>query len=263
MTELEFLYSFLGLAVVLAPLMTNRFFLKDSKAYSVAHRISLLVLLTAALLNQPSLVFIWPLFCAFGFFLHLKNEQRMIFSAVGIAGCIPFVFSLISSVWLVAGANDLRLLGYDPAWSYYAALHGSYLGWILTGCLAFLSRRDRSDRVDLWGCYSCFVLFLLVAFGIDGVPWIKRIGVVGLSALLPFLIGRYAFTRGRGNRRSVFLARLSLCSIVFSMALAILNEFWAAAPRVAFGVPVMVFTHGLVNALFTIPSFLLALFLEE
>lgn len=262
MTELIYLNLFLSVAYVLAPLMTNRFFLNSSKIYSDAHKIALAVLLIGVFLNLNYLAGVWPLFCAFGFFLYLKKEFRLIISLKGFATCIPFLFSLISATWFFAGVNDLRLLGYNRTWSFYAALHGSFLGWMFVGCLAFLSRRQNSSKLYVSGCYFSFIFFLFIAFGIDGTPYIKRIGVVGFSLIVPLLIGLYAFSLKKENRYSRYLAALCLFSIVTSMTLAILNEFWINIPRMALGIPIMVFTHGLLNAIVAIPCFFLAIRLE-
>lgn len=261
--ELILLNFFLSVAFVLAPLMTNRFLLNDSKVYSEAHKTAIAVLLIGLVLNLNFLAIIWPLFCAFGFLLFLRKEYQIVFSARGLATCIPFLFSLISATWFFSGVNDLHLLGYNRTWSFYAALHGSFLGWMFVGCLVFLSRRKRLANLYLWGCFLSLIFFLFVAFGIDGTPYIKRIGVVGFTLIVPLLIGSYTFNLKIENRNSRYLAALSLLSIIASMTLAILNEFWVGAPRVALGLPVMVFAHGFMNAILTIPCFFLAIRLEN
>ncbi len=259
MTELSILNLFLCVAFILAPFMTNNFFLGGSAIYSRAHASSLFVLLLAMIFELRCAYIAWPIFCIFGFFLYLKQERQLILSTKGIASCIPFVFSLISSVWFVAGANDLRLLGYNENWSYYAALHGSILGWLFVGCLAFLSKSPRASRLYLFGCYICLFLFLFVAFGIDGVPYIKRIGVIGLSVLVPLSIGFFLFKLKKEKRLSIILSVISLFSIILAMAIAILNEFWVGIPRVVFGMPFMTATHGVINTIFTLPCFYLAI----
>ncbi|HYX36303.1 MAG TPA: hypothetical protein VE954_24630 [Oligoflexus sp.] len=259
MTELTLLILLLCVAFVLAPVMTNRFFLNDSRVYADVHKVSLIILLIGPALNSNHSAVVWLVFCAFGFLLYLKKEYKTIFSIQGMASCFPFVFSLISAVWFVSGVIDLRLLGYDRTWSLYAALHGIFLGWLFIGCLAFLSKRPIPYKGYLWGCYLCFIFFLLVAFGIDGVASIKRIGVVGLSLIVPFLIGIYAFNLKKGHKLSFLFAMLSLCSIIISMTLAILNEFWTGFPRFAFGIPIMVLAHGLMNSIFAVPCFFLAI----
>ncbi len=264
MTESMLLHFFLGVAFVLAPLMTNHFFLNNSKRYSDAHKSVLMFLLIAACFGLNYFVIVWPLFCAFGLLLYLAKQGRLLFSINGVASSIPFLFSLISATWFFAGVNDLHLLGYNRAWSFYAALHGSFLGWIFVGGLAFLAQRPNAkNKLYLFGCYLSLILFLCVAFGIDGIPYVKRMGVVGLSLMVPILIGIYAFNLKKSRRHSRFLSILSLCSVIASMTLALLNEFWLAAPRAAFGIPVMVFAHGFLNAILTIPCFYLAIRFED
>lgn len=263
MTELMILNFFLGIAFVLAPLMTNRFFLNNSRTYSDAHKVALIILLIGAAFGLNYFAIAWPLFCIFGFFLYLAKQGRSLFLISNAANFIPFLFSLISATWFFSGVNDLHLLGYNQAWSFYAALHGSFLGWLFVGCLAFLAKRPRENNFFLFGCYLSLILFLCVAFGIDGIPYVKRIGVIGLSLMVPSLIGIYAF-KLRGNiRKSKFFSILSLCSIIASMALAILNEFWLSAPRIAFGVPIMVLAHGFLNAVISIPCLYLAIRFED
>lgn len=263
MTEILILNYFLFVAFVLGPLMTKEFFLKGSGIYSASHLVALLILLCGVLLNLSYTVFVWPMFCAFGCFLYLKGESKFIFTRQGVAGCIPFIFSLISSVWFVAGSLNLHLLGYGKAWSFYAAIHGCFLGWILVGCFAFLSGRQKSGNPYLYGVYLSFLFFLFVAFGIDGVPYIKRIGVLGFYLLIPFLIGHYTFSLRKENRISLFLSAVSFFLIFASMTLATLNEFWSGFPKIIAGIPIMVLTHGLMNALLAVPCLYLAIKLEK
>lgn len=263
MSEIFLLNLFLSVAFVLAPLMTNLFFLNNSSVYSHAHVVALIAAAIGVVLDSSFLTAVWPLFCAFGLLLYLKNEYDRIFTLKGIAAFIPFIFSIVSSIWFFAGTNDLYLLGYNRAWSFYAALHGSFLGWMFIGCLAHLSKKPNSCEFYLWGCYLSFIFFLFVAFGIDGIPYVKRIGVVGLSAVVPLSIGLYAFSLKSDNRNTRFWSGLSLFSIVVSMILAVLNEYWIAAPRIAFGLPIMVFAHGFINAIIAIPAFFLSVRLEH
>ncbi|RYZ75671.1 MAG: hypothetical protein EOP05_07190 [Proteobacteria bacterium] len=259
MTEYILLYFLLGVAILLAPLMTNGFFLRNSKLYGGAHKAAIAVLIVGVIFKLSYLSVIWPVFCVLGFLLFLSQEMKRILTFRGVATCIPFVFSIISAVWLFAGSNDLRLLGYDPSWSYYAALHGSFLGWLFVGCLAFVSQRERLNRLYIAGCYLSLVCFLLVAFGIDGVPYIKRIGVIGFAVIVPFFIALFRANLREETSRSRLLGNLSLLSVCLTMALALMNEFWIGAPRVAFGFPIMVFAHGFLNAMVTIPCFYFAI----
>lgn len=189
-SEIRLLEVLLFFSFVLAPRMANRYFLRGSKSYSKIHKITLLVLFLGALAGLPAVTFTWLLFCLYGLWVFVRNERASLFSIGGVASSIPFVFSVISALWFAAGSNDLRLLGYDRAWSFYAALHGVVLGWLFVGCMAQVAKR--MGLFYLVSCCLAFVLFLCVAFGIDGVPVIKQIGVVGFSILVPLSIYRYA-----------------------------------------------------------------------
>lgn len=274
-TEQFLLGGLLLVAALFAPLMTNNFFLKQSRSYSMLHFIAVATVAIGVFTGFTILSVVWLLFCLVGVGLHLKNDFSQLFSlksssseiatrlAPAIARGLPFVFSLISAVWFVAGSLDLKLLGYNPTWSFYAALHGSFLGWLFVGCLAFLTKRNRANPAYLYGSFLIFVLFLMVALGIDGVPYLKRIGAIGLSVAVPGLIGLYTFSLDKRNRASRRLASLSLVSILFSMTLALLNEFWIISPKQIFGLPVMVLAHGLLNAVVAVPCFYLAIRFER
>jgi hypothetical protein len=256
--ELDILQALLLCSFIAAPRMTGQFYLERPAIYRRAHALALFVVVAGAALHLPASAVIWPLFCALGFALHLRNQGGRVLSALGVATCIPFVFSLVSATWFVAGSNDLQMLGYDRAWSYYAALHGAVIGWLFVGCSAHLAMRARG-RLYLWTCYLALPLFLLVAFGIDGVPHLKRVGAVGLSIIVPLVIGRYALdVRGRA-RTSFRLAIMSWFGVVASMTLALSNELWPSFRRIVFGLPTMVLIHGCLNALVVAPGFYLAI----
>ncbi len=259
MAEISFLHFFLFVAFILSPVMTKYFFLQASKTYSFVHITSLIILLVGVVLRVEHTVIVWPIFCVYGLFLYFKSNRAILFSPKSIVKYIPFAFSLISSVWFVAGVYDLNLLGYGREWSFYAALHGAFLGWLLVGCLAFLSGKSNVSKIYQWGCYLSLLFFLLVAFGIDGVPYIKRVGVIGFSLMMPFLIGHYVHSVKKEYRLSKFLAGVSLLSIILSMAIAVLNEFWVGFPKVILGIPTMVVTHGVMNAVIAVPCFFLAI----
>jgi hypothetical protein len=236
--------------------MTNRFFLKDSTFYAFDHKI----LFAVALFDLKLFVILWPLLCLVGPVLYFGRNSQELYSARGIIPLIPFLFSFISATWLVAGTFDLKLLGYGREWSYYAAIHGAFLGWILLGCFAHLARTSETPKPYFAACLLAPVFFLLVAFGIDGVPFIKRIGVIGLAVLIP---GMMIFFAKGASRRAALLAWLSVGAIAASMLLALGNEFWLAFPRAAYGLPTMVLLHGTLNGLVAVPLFLWAVWRES
>lgn len=258
MSEQNLLDLLLVVAFAIAPRASNQLFLGGDRRYAAAHGLALLAVVASLLLGSGLGAVVWAAFCTYGIGLFLQRFRRELLSPIGIASGIPFAFSAISAVWFVAGANDLHLLGYPRTWASYAALHGSVLGWLFVGCTAHLARRPRARRVHLAGCLLSFVLFLCVAFGIDGVPHLKRIGVVGFSVLLPTILVRHALDmRDRGGK-PFFLTLASLGGLVVSMGLALLNEYWPAFPRILLGLPTMVVVHGALNVLVVVPCFWLA-----
>jgi hypothetical protein len=262
MTEAVLLHGLVLGTFIVAPRATSRLLLRPSKGYDTAHAVALCVLVVSAALDLPQAAVIWPLFCAFGVVLHLRDEGRRVFSLLGVARGIPFVFSLVSATWFVAARNDLQLLGYPPSWSFYAALHGSVLGWLVIGCTAHLASRSTTRGLYLWSCLVSLPLFLFVALGIDGVAHLKRIGAVGLSLLIPLVIGRFALELRRRSRAAFRLAVASVVAAVGTMVLALFNEFWSGFPRILLGMPTMVLLHGCVNALVVAPGYALAVALD-
>ncbi|MBK6696550.1 MAG: hypothetical protein IPG50_30825 [Myxococcales bacterium] len=192
MSELTLLRVLLLLAMAMGPLGTHRFFFAEQSRLRVgAHVLALACAALGLFLDAPVLCGAWLLFCAGSFALFLgerasREGAAALRSPDVLAASVPFLFSNIAAVWLVGGANDLRILGYGTAFSYYAALHGNVLGWILVGALAGLAQRGGPERrVYLASVLVCLVSFLLLAFGIDQLRALKPLGVVGLSLALP------------------------------------------------------------------------------
>jgi hypothetical protein len=252
------LLLFLSVAFALAPVATNLFFMGRSRAYSIAHGMALFSLLLGFTLNLTFFAIAWPLFCVFGFLLFLARTRPAPLSLAWIASTIPMVFSLISATWFTAGVFDWHLLGYSRSWSFYAAIHGSFIGWILLGCFASLAQRE-SQRVYSYGCFFIFLCFLSIAFGINGIPYIKSVGVIGVSLAIPCLMAKLTFDLGKENRRSFALAVISLVSVILALGLALLHHFWVDFPRIVAGVPTMVIIHGTLNGLIGVPCFFTAI----
>ncbi len=243
--------------------MVQKFFLKENEIYKFTHIVVLIVLVISFFFKRYEFYLVWPLFCFFGFFSYLRDSFKNLWSLEILAGGIPFVFSIIGAVWLFAGANDLGLLGYNREWSYYAALHGNYLGWLLVGAVVVISRVFATPmRICVLGSSFLF-FFLLIAFGIDGVPFIKRFGAVGMILITPILVGLYFHSLLKEKGVSRYLSGVSLISILFTLFLAASNEFGYLSVRTIMNVPSMVLLHGLVNGLVALPCLCLALFFDR
>jgi hypothetical protein len=269
MSELFLLRVLLLLAMAMGPLGTHRFsFAEPSRLRVGAHIGALACAALGLFTGAPILCVAWLLFCAVSFALFLRERVsrggvQSLRSLDVLVACVPFLFSNIAAVWLVGGSNDLRILGYDPAFSYYAALHGNVLGWILLGALAVLARARGPERAIYVACVLvCLVSFLSIAFGIDQLRALKPIGVVGLSLALP--VAHLAFLRSvwSKNRSAFALGSVSLAALVFTMVLAWQNELAIPGFVTVAGIRSMVSVHGTMNALVVAPCFLAAVTLH-
>lgn len=262
LTELHLLHAFLVLAFALGPLLNRWFFLRPDRAYRILHPVAFALTTAALLLDIPWLTGAWPAYCVYGLGLFLKQhflEERRALSLSVFAQTVPLLFSVVAAGWLFGGANDLRLLGYGRHFSYYAALHSNFLGWLLIGCIAALQRHEPRRSAYLACVGVCFVSFALIAYGIDGVPYIKVAGVAGLTLALSVAYGLF-LSASRGLARALGL--VSLLGLVATMTLAWQNEVGALAIKSLLGVRSMVSVHGLLNAALVVPTFFAAVALH-
>ncbi|MBN4049451.1 YndJ family transporter [bacterium AH-315-N03] len=264
MTELSLLRVLLLLSMAVAPLGTHRFFFAEpSRLRTAVHAGALVCAAIGLFLPAPMLCVAWLFFCVASFGQFLRHRAASLRSLPVLAACVPFLFSIIAATWLVGGANDLRILGYGPQFSYYAALHGNVLGWIMIGALAALANQDGPYRsVYLASVFACFASFLLIALGIDQLRMLKPIGVVVLSVAIP--ASQLAFLRSvwSRNKAAFALGCISFSGLVFTMLLAWRNELSMAAFPAVLQLRGMVSVHGVLNAVVVGPSFLLAVALE-
>lgn len=265
MTEPDLLRALLLFSIAVAPAGAYRLLFA---APSQGRRVALWVALacTAAGLwgPFPALCFAWPLFCVGAFAQYLWQHRADLSSARGIATCVPFVFSIIAATWLVGGANELRLLGYGLSFSYYAALHGNVLGWMILSALAALAREDSSSRpVYLVSVYVCLASFLMIAIGIDQLDALKPIGVVGLT--LALLTSHLAFLRSAWTRHKLafVLGCASFLGLAFTLTLAWRHELGLPSLPPALNVRSMVSVHGVLNTLVVAPSLMLAVLVHK
>lgn len=251
--EIIFLKLLLSVAILLGPLMSYRFFLYNFPRYRKIYYPVSVITIGSLIINIPLLIFLWPIYCLYGFYLNFVQNKQNLYSIKTIASFIPFIFSLIAAIWLLAGTNDLYLLGYNKSWSYYAALHGNYLGWLFTGCFAFLAKftPGKVGRFYTHGCFILFGLFLMIALGIDGIPYLKPIGVIGLTLLTStLLVLNWYHTK---NHKAKALLLISLVGFSFTMSLAVLKEFSTIQPAMILETPTMVIIHGMINGIVVIP----------
>jgi hypothetical protein len=263
MSELSLLHGLLLLSMVVGPFATRRLFAQSSRLRDVAHVGAFVCAAAGLFAPLPLLCVAWLVFCAAIFALFLRSRAWALGSPRVLAASVPFIFSNIAALWLVGGANNLQLLGYGAHFSYYAALHGNVIGWILIGTLAILADHDSPQRgVYVTSVLVCLVSFLLIAFGIDRLRVLKPIGVIGLSVALP--ISQLVFLRSvwSRNRPAFILGCVSLAGLVFTMVLAWRNELSMPVFPMVAGIRGMVSVHGVLNTVVVAPCFLLAIVLE-
>lgn len=263
MTELDLLRALLLLSLALAPLGTHRLLLAPSRWSTAAHASAWLCAAVGLFSSLPVLCGVWLLYCVASFAHFVRDRGARLRSPHELASCVPFVFSIIAALWIVGGANELHILGYGSTFSYYAALHGNVLGWMLVGPISVLARQDRPYRnVYLASALVSFGSFLLVAIGIDGHPAIKPVGVVGLSVAIPIAQLVFLGQAWTTNRAAFALGCASVLGLALTLILAWQHELGLLSLPETLGVRPMVSVHGLVNGLVVAPCFLMAVALE-
>lgn len=264
MTEQDLLHALLLLSLALAPLGTHRLLLPPSRWGTAAHLVAWLCAAIGLFSSLPILSAGWFLFCVASFARFVLHRAARLRSPYELAGCVPFVFSIIASVWLVGGANELHILGYGARFSGYAALHGNVLGWMMLGPIAILAKQDRPHRnLYLAAVIVSFGSFLLVAIGINGHPTIKPLGVVGLSVAIPLAQLAFLYRAWTTHRAAFALGCASVLGLAVTLALAWQHELGALSLPGVLGTRPMVSVHGLINGLVVAPCFLLAVALES
>lgn len=253
--EASLLKLYLSVAFIAAPQVTNSFFIR-SKLLSIVHLTVAVIVIFAIYSDQKALSYCWPIFCLIHLVFYFKLGTKS-----KTTNLIPFFFSFVASIWVIAGTNNYYLLGYDQNWSYYAALHGHFLGWIFFGCLAFLEQNSqRFKGFYRTATYIGVALFLLVAFGINGIPIIKAIGAIGLCILIPTTVALFCIESK--NSMAKILGQTTFALVLTSMTLAFLKEL-ALLPYIELlGARLMVSLHGLINSIFVPILFFLAIRLE-
>lgn len=259
----HFLSIVICFGYIIAPLLSNHFFLKNSKSYQWVHILSLIAVLISISGFQKMFSIVWFFFCGYGLYLYLHLHKTDLFQNKHWLGTIPFFFSLVSATWIVSGTNDFRLLGYDETWSYYAAIHGCFIGWYLLSGLCFLAIKHNHMNLLIVFIGMIVSFFFLIAIGIYQFGLFKKIGVIGYVVLFPTLVlYLYRVMDPKHNLSKIFLG-ISGFAVLISLGLAFGNEFFPSAPIYHIHQSNMVFVHGGINAFLVIPLLLGAILNEE
>ncbi len=264
MNELHLLRALLVFGCCLAPLGTDRFLLLQPKTFAWVHALAVVCVVLALFGSMPALSLGWFVYRVLILALYLRQKRAALPSLASFVTLVPLLFSIIAAGWLVGGCCALHLLGYGEAFSYYAALHGTFLGWIFVGAIAILAQEVSPQRfIYQVAVFGCLVSFLLIAFGIDGVARLKPWGVAGLSFLIPVVQLTFLRSVWRTHRIALGLGALSLGALVLTMLLAWQNELGTLTWPGFLRIRAMSSIHGFLNAVVTAPCFLLAVLLER
>ncbi len=274
---------FLLIAFILGPTLTQVFIFKGKgpKSYALIHKIVIAILIIGELAHLSVLSLVWPIFCAYGLIILLRLNGFSIFSHPltlftntfmllsnprALLELVALGFSIGGSFWFLGGVFNFDLVGYDAFWCYLTALHFNFLGWLLVGCLSYLSRYYNGihSKVFLAGGFLITGFFMLVAMGFHGVPYVKLLAVPGLSLVVPFLLFWHFVNTLKQSRIYVSLfAGISVLANLLSMVLAFAYEFSIAILGTSYNIHNMIPTHGLLNAIVVIPALLISLFLMK
>lgn len=262
MTEFDLLHILLLVSMAVAPYGTSRF-VADPSPRRVASHLGALACAAAGLFSPLRFFSVgWLIFCAgsLGLFVLRALRQHDVSRAPHrLTMAVPLLFSNIAAVWLVGGTSDLRILGYGPAFSFYAALHGNVLGWMVIGAMAALASEDPAHRrIHVTAVLVSFLSFLSIAVGIDQLRALEVVGMIGLSVAIPVSQLAFLSTVWTRHRLAFALGGVSLLGLLFTMLLAWQHELNLPTFPPALGVRSMVSVHGLLNAVVVGPSFLLA-----
>ena len=263
MTELDLLRGLLLFGLAIAPIGTYRFLGAPTPMLVASHLVALVSATLGFVLSVPQLSVVWLLFCVGGFLQFLRHRAGQLKSPAEVAKGVPLLFSLVAATWIVGGANDLHILGYGPAFSYYAALHGTFLGWIMVGALAILANTPGPQRrVHVVSVFVCFVSFMLVAVGINRVSVLKPIGVFGITAAVAVSQLTFLSQVWRSHKTAFAIGTISFLGFAFTIGLAWMNELSMLGTWSLSGLRAMVSIHGVLNGLVVAPFFLLAVILH-
>ena len=274
---------FLLVAFILGPIMTQVFIFKGKspKSYAFTHKIVIAILILGELSHLRFLSLVWPIFCVYGLILLLRlnglsicshpltlisNTFDLLLNPHALLELIALGFSIGGSLWFLGGVFNFDLLDYDSFWCYLTALHFNFLGWLLIGCLSYLSRtyNGMHSKVFLAGGFLITGFFMLVAMGFHGVPYVKLLAVPGLSLVVPsLLLWHFINTFKQSSIYVSIFVGISVLANLLSMILAFAYEFSIPILGNSYNIHNMVPTHGLLNAIVVIPALLISLFLMK
>ncbi|TGL72118.1 hypothetical protein [Leptospira jelokensis] len=260
---IDYLSIVLCFGYTISPYVSNYFFLKNSKIYKQIYYPAIVSVFLSVWGILPQVSVLWLFYSSFGFFLYFKIHKKDILRNKHWLGLVPFLFSLVSATWFVCGTNDLYLLGYNKTWSFYASIHGCFIGWLFLSGICSLAIKNSKLQILTVFVGLVLSLFLVIAIGIDQSGPFKKIGVIGYMVLFP-VIALYILKVLKPKRSiSKFFLWIHFFSILFSLCIAVGKEFSLFDVDHNNLQIIMHYLHGGINAFVVIPTCLFAIFSEE
>lgn len=167
-------------------------------------------------------------------------------------------FLIVGAIWFVCSRFGFSPLGFPLGITLLTSVHFHFGGWMLPMLMADFVERTQSS-LALRALRGVLVSFPMVAIGMIGAPLLELTGVsMLLLSVLLFLAeqGRWSL------RQSAIAVRVGgsvalLCGIA-ALVLAAVYAIAEFRDVIVIPIPVMIATHGLLNAIGVIGGLLLA-----
>ena len=172
----------------------------------------------------------------------------------GVAEVIASCFLAGGAGWLVLSRYGAAPLGFGDTIVELTAMHFHYAGFVAPVVTLQLARRLRESGAPADGLVEVSVYVVLAATPITaaGITFASWMGAVGALLFTIALTASSIVTLGfvmrdvRGAPRALLV--ISALSVLLPMALAVTYAAGRWLPTPAPSIPVMVWTHGLLNA---------------
>lgn len=162
--------------------------------------------------------------------------QRQLRSWLASAGG---VYLAVGGAWMVVARWGQPFMGFDPLLCLLTANHFHYAGF------AAPILASRAPRLPEWAGWSILVSPVLIAIGITAAPLLEWMAAVLFAGALMTLA---VLNLGADYGGPAVLTRLAWTALLISMPLAVLYALGQYFGLWAPGIPWMILSHGVLNA---------------
>ncbi len=205
---------------------------------------------------------IWFLWCVANLVSTLKQSLMWGHDHYGhFLNGIASVLLVGGATWFMAGRFEATFLGFSEPWKTLTAIHFHYSGFLLTAIWGIHWTKINMGcspvvRRSFVGATLSYIMgFVLIALGINGIRSSELIGVavlfLAISAIATLILRAHWPTLTKKNKLLGFLIAI-VGSISFSLATL---YSWRLTPGL--DLPMMISSHGLLNAFVFMPILLL------